>query len=491
METLVILILSIPIICSLLACIFRSFPKIMKIAIIAISIVPFILCYKLVTIFMNSNSSFMLISIADIVKLNVEPVGLIFITMASFLWSVTNLYSWSYLKSNPEINQSKFFFFLSISMFCTFALAFAKDLISTFIFYEFLTILTYPLVANNGTEHERHSSKKYISILLGASMVLFLPAILIILHQVGHTDFAIGGIMSNLEGLFLAILFIMFLYGVAKTAIVPMHSWLPEAMVAPIPVSAILHAVAVVKAGIFVVLKIIIYTFGIETLQGLVINTFNNINVITLLCAASLLISSVIALYQTTMKKLLAYSTINQLSICLLAASMFHPIAIKAAILHMISHAFGKICLFFAAGYVYCNAKITDIKDYGGLGMKMKITMAIFTICSLSIVGIPIFSGFVSKSYVLFAALSNGINYIVIAVITISILTTSHYFIKIINTIYYQPKTLDGIEKRVIYHEAKSSSMVIAMFIACIGVVIYFWLYGYIINVIDLIPYYK
>jgi multicomponent Na+:H+ antiporter subunit D len=486
-NIIIVTLLAIPAICTLIAVIFCRLPLCMNLLIIIISACSPVCCFYLIQKFLTNGSPLISIKLLDLININIEPIGLIFISMASFLWVTTNLYSWSYLNKNPEINRTKFFFFLSISLFCTFAIAFSGNLITTFIFYELLTILTYPLVANVGTDHEKRSAKKYISILLLASMTLLLPAILILMQNIGQVDFATGGIISKVPNTTVILLFILFLYGVAKTAIVPLHSWLPAAMAAPIPVSALLHAVAVVKSGIFIMLKVIVYIFGVFNLQKFMTEMFNT-NIITILCAASLIISSVIALHQKTIKKLLAYSTINQLSICLLSASMFHPLAIKASILHMVSHAIAKISLFFAAGQVYCSSRITKIDDFAGLGKQMKFTMVVFTIAALSIIGIPIFAGFISKAYVLFAALYNKVNYVVIVVLAFSIIITAHYFIKLICIIYYT-KLNSSAEKILAHQKEEISSMSVAMFITCVGIVAYIFIYDHMINLIDKIQY--
>jgi len=356
-----------------------------------------------------------------------------------------------------------------------------------FVGYELLTLATYPLVVHLGKDEERKSARVYLYVLLGSSFILLLPAIAYLEAVVGNTDFAVGGIMQQLSFSSVTILFMMFLYGVAKSAIVPVHFWLPRAMVASFPVSAVLHAVAVVKSGIFIMMKISVYIFGLDYLQNNIFKVYDT-NIITVLCALSLLVSAVLALYQTKIKMLLAYSTINQLSICLIAVSMFHPVAIKAAILHMVSHAFGKITLFFASGYIYCNSTISEIKDFKGLGRKMKLITAIFTISAFSIIGMPIFAGFISKAYIYYAALSPSINYFVLCVLTISILFTAHYFIKIIYNIYEENHELSSKRKKV-YENKLFSSMTFAIIFTFLGVVFYFWIYQYIYQLIDIIRY--
>lgn len=484
-KFIITILLATPLLCSVFAIIFSKLPWCMNLFILIASLAAPMMSVYMIDTIMLKNSSFINIVLYDFININIEPIGVIFLNLASFLWVVTNLYSWSYLNMNPEINKTKFYFFLSISIFCTFGIALSGNLIITFVFYELLTLLTFPLVANVGTDHEKRSARKYLSILLFASMALFLPAILFILQIGGKTSFEVGGIINGnlLSNNFILIIFLLTLYGVAKAAIVPVHSWLLAAMAAPIPVSAFLHAVAVVKSGLFIILKVIVYIFGIGKMQKFAGDVYG-INIFTILCAASLAFSSIMALYQNTIKKLLAYSTINQLSICLLSASMLNPIAIKASILHMVSHAFGKISLFFVAGYVYSSWRITKISEFAGLGRKYKFVMAIFTIAALSIIGVPIFAGFVSKAYILVAALRDKVNYFVAAMLTFSIVITAHYFIRLIYIIYYA-KPEDTEDEIFSQKPGDGISMVSAISITAVGIIAYIFLYSFMLNLME------
>jgi multicomponent Na+:H+ antiporter subunit D len=486
-EHLILLILASPLLCASLALMLRKFKTYISIPIFIISFFSSLVTLIVIKTFFSLGIGFVNIELFYGVVINLEPINLIFITMVSFLWSMTNLYSISYLNMNKEIIAVKFYLFLSLSIFCTFCIALAPNLIVLFVFYEFLSLSTYPLVSHLGGDEERKSSRVYLYTLIGASVVFFLPAILYLMSHIGHTTFAVGGIANFLPGNVVTVLFILFLYGVAKSAIVPMHFWLPKAMVASFPVSAVLHAVAVVKSGIFIMIKISVYIFGLKYLREN-ISEFFHANIITILCTVSLLISSVIALYQTRIKSLLAYSTINQLSICLLALSMFHPLAVKAAVIHMVSHALGKITLFFASGYVYCNSRISDLKDFKGLGKKMKFIMALFTIAALSIIGLPIFGGFISKAYIYYAALYKSVNYLVLISLTISVLMTAHYFIKILYSIYDQ-KSFISHKKEEEYEHKLLSSMTLAILFTSCGTVFYVFIYEYILMLMDLVEY--
>ena len=270
-------ILSLPLICAFLSCVFQKFATLRSIIILFISTIAAILSFKLSL----SGPAFFSQTIFDPLSINIEPLSCIFLCLTSFLWAVTNLYSWSYLNTNPNVNATKLHFFTSLSMFCTFGIAVSGNLLTTFIFYELLTFFTYPLIPSFGGKHQGASSK-YVIILLATSLTLFLPAVLFIENIVGHTTFTIGGILDSANINAPVLLLMIFLYGVAKTAIVPVHSWLPDAMIAPMPVTAMLHAVAVVKSGVFIILKIIIYIFGVAYLQKTVAG---KPNVITILCA--------------------------------------------------------------------------------------------------------------------------------------------------------------------------------------------------------------
>jgi formate hydrogenlyase subunit 3/multisubunit Na+/H+ antiporter MnhD subunit len=433
--------------------------------------------------FTNTNTSFLKINY--LLNFVIEPVGCILGIISSSLWFITNLYSRSYLKFNPEINTKKFYIFISLAIFCTILIAFSNNLLMLFITYEFLTLFTYPLVANTGTYHEQKSARFYLYFLLITSLTLFLPVIAYI-NLNGISEFSIGGFANSNFGLQTTlILAILVLYGTAKAAIVPMHFWLPKAMVAPIPVSAVLHAVAVVKSGIVIILKFMIYGFGLDYLAKSVQNFSADYNLITILASISVIVSSIAAIKQQTIKKLLAYSTVNQLSLCLLIASMLTPFAIQASLLLIISHALAKITLFLVAGYLYCNTKITNIEDFSGLGKKMPLTMGIFTIAALSIIGLPILGGFISKAYALKAALIN-MDIAVIVVIIISILFSSYYFIRIIHLVYFGKFQNP---KRVVYNEELSSTMLQSILItSCMLVLMGFYL-DYFINIIERISY--
>lgn len=458
---------------------FRRKKLLQNLAIFIISIIIFSLFLNLA---FNNQYPNTHITISNIFGslLYLEPIALIFVLMASVLWCCNNLYSWSYFKYNTQINQTRIYFFMNLSMLFTFLIAFSSNLIQTFIFYELLTIATYPLVANNFTEQEKKAAKFYLIFLLTSSMLLFLPAILYLYQNYGAMYYLNMNKIRLEEN---SVLVILLLYGISKAALVPVHFWLPKAMVAPIPVSAMLHAVAVVKSGIFILVKIFIYLLGFDYLRSL--PEILNVNIITILAACSLLVSSLITIYQKTIKKLLAYSTINQLSVCLLALSIFSKPAVIATMLHMVSHAMAKISLFFAAGNIYCHTKIEKIEDMTSLAKKMPITCALFVISTLSIIGIPILAGFVSKAYIMYVAFNEPTHYFVLLTLAISVLFSANYFGRIIYRMYVPINKT--IKVNNLYIEKLNSSMLWALIIVTLMVCFFIVIYHEIENILRLL----
>jgi multicomponent Na+:H+ antiporter subunit D len=277
--------------------------------------------------------------------LHTEPLSILFALLASGLWIVTSVYSIGYMRGNHEKNQTRFYVCFAIALSGAMGVAFSANLLTLFIFYEVLTLSTYPLVVHKGDDNARKGGRVYLGILLFTSIVLFLPAIIWTYALAGTLDFRPGGILDGrLDGYAATLLLFMFVLGVGKAAVMPVHRWLPAAMVAPTPVSALLHAVAVVKAGVFTLIKVIVYIFGLDYLV-LVPNEAWAIY----LAGFTVIAASIAALRQTNIKRMLAYSTISQLSYIVLAAVVLTPLSEIGAAIHMVTHAFGKITLFFTA----------------------------------------------------------------------------------------------------------------------------------------------
>jgi multicomponent Na+:H+ antiporter subunit D len=362
----------------------------------------------------------------------IEPLGMLFAALASGLWIVNSIYSIGYMRANKENKQTRFYVFFALSITATIGIAFSANLFTLFLFYEVLTLCTYPLVSHKGDAKTIRSARIYLGVLLTTSIGLLLPAILWTYFVAGTGDFTQGGILEgNLEGPALGLLLGLFVFGIGKAAVMPVHRWLPAAMVAPTPVSALLHAVAVVKAGVFTVIKVIVYIFGVEHL-------FAEPSSGWLLYAAAftVIVASIVALKQTNIKRLLAYSTVAQLSYVVMAAAILKPLAEVGASMHIVAHAFGKITLFFAAGAIYTAAKKTEVWQLKGIGKRMPWTMAAFTIGALSMIGVPPTGGFVSKWFILAGAFESD-NYVAIATIIGSTVLNAAYFLPIIFAVWF------------------------------------------------------
>ncbi len=357
----------------------------------------------------------------------IEPLGMLFAALASGLWIVNSVYSIGYMRGNKESKQTRFYVFFALSLASTIGIAFAANLFTLFLFYEALTLCTYPLVLHKGDKKSLHSARVYLGILLLTSIGLLLPAIIWTYSVTGNGEFTPGGILQgHVEGPALGLLLGLFLFGIGKAAVMPVHRWLPAAMVAPTPVSALLHAVAVVKAGVFTVIKIIVYIFGVEYLFAEPSSSW-----LVYAAASTVVLASLVALRQQNLKRLLAYSTVAQLSYVVMAAAILKPLAEIGASLHIVAHAFGKITLFFAAGAIYTAAKKTEVGQLAGIGRRMPWTMAAFTIGALSMIGVPPTGGFVSKWYILAGAFQAD-NYVVVAIIIVSTILNATYFLPII-----------------------------------------------------------
>jgi len=361
------------------------------------------------------------------IQFTVEPLGMLFALIASSLWIVNSIYSIGYMRGNNEKNQTRFYVFFAIALACAMGIAFAGNLLTLLLFYEALTISTYPLVAHKGDANTVRSARVYIGILLSTSIVLLIPAIVWTYIAAGTVDFVPGGVLDGkMHGPAVGLLLGLYVFGIGKAAVMPMHRWLPAAMVAPTPVSALLHAVAVVKAGVFTITKVIVYTFGVEFLFSEPSSGW-----LVYVAAFTIIAASVVALRQTNLKRLLAYSTIAQLSYVVMATAVLKPLSEIGAAIHMVSHAFGKITLFFAAGAIYTASKKVDITELRGIGRRMPWTMTAFTIGALSMIGVPPTAGFVSKWYILAGAFQAD-NYVALFTLIASTVLNAAYFLPII-----------------------------------------------------------
>ena len=365
---------------------------------------------------------------------SLEPLGILYACVASGLWLVTTIYAIGYMNANQEKHLARFYICFCIAMVAVMGIAYADNLLTLFIFYEVLTLSTYPLVAHKGTEIARSGARKYLGILLTTSIGFFLVAILWTWQATGTLDFTSGGILGEkLSDSYLMILFALYAFGIGKAALMPFHRWLPSAMVAPTPVSALLHAVAVVKAGVFCVLKVVVYVFGIELLETSGINM-----PIIWVAAATMLLASFVAILQDNLKARLAYSTISQLAYIVLGAAVATSVSVMGASLHLATHAVGKITLFFCAGAIYTACKKTLVSELNGMGRIMPYTFTAYTIAAVSIIGLPPMVGSWSKWFLVEGAVDAGLMWVAVAYLISTILNIV-YLLPIATNAFLKP----------------------------------------------------
>jgi multicomponent Na+:H+ antiporter subunit D len=397
----------------------------------------------------------------------VEPLGMLFALVAATLWIVNSIYSIGYMRGNNEPRQTPFYVCFAIALSATMGIAFAGNLFTLFLFYEALTLSTYPLVVHKADREARSAGRVYLILLLGSSIVLFLPAMLWTLAIADTLDFTVGGVLAGKASPLQTVCLVgLFGYGIGKAALMPLHRWLPAAMVAPTPVSALLHAVAVVKAGVFSVVKVVVYILGADTLAGV-----SGGDWLLYAAGATVVIASLIALQQDNLKRRLAYSTISQLSYVVLAAMILAPISTVGAVLHIAAHALGKITLFFAAGSVYTAAHKTEISQLDGIGRAMPWTMTAFAIGALSMIGVPPTAGFVSKWFILSGAMATE-NLFAVGVIIISTLLNAAYFMPIVYRAFFRPLADDGHGHE---HGEAPLPIVLALSVTAAGTVLLFF----------------
>jgi multicomponent Na+:H+ antiporter subunit D len=366
-------------------------------------------------------------------KFEVEPLGMLFGLVASGLWIVNSLYSIGYMRGNNEAHQTRFYVCFAGALASVIGIAFSGNLLTLFVFYEALTLITYPLVTHHGTPEAVRAGRVYLGLLVGTSIAFFLVAIVWTWYVAGSIDFVPGGILrGKTSNAMMGVLLALFVFGIGKAAVMPVHRWLPAAMVAPTPVSALLHAVAVVKAGVFSVLKIVVYVFGVDAIAGM-----KSIDWLPFISGFTIIAASIVALRSDNLKRRLAYSTVSQLSYVVLAAALLTPLSIIGAALHIATHALGKITLFFAAGAIYTAAHKTEVSQLDGIGRRMPWTMSAFTIGALSLIGIPPAAGFVSKWFIVAGAIATG-HYLALAVLIASTLLNAAYFLPIVHAAFFR-----------------------------------------------------
>ncbi len=388
-------------------------------------------------------------TLADVVpgvpiQFRVDAMGMFFALVASFLWIFTSIYSIGYMRTLREHDQTRYFASFALAIGATIGVAFAANLLTLYLFYEILSLSTYPLVTHEQNAEARISGRKYLVYILGTSIGLVLPAMLITYSLTGTLDFTAGGILAGkATPAVLTFLLLLFLLGFAKAALMPMHGWLPAAMVAPTPVSSFLHGVAVVKVGVFSILRVIFGIFGPGLLGTLHLGT-----AVTTLAAITILAASLIALTQDNLKRRLAYSTIGQLSYMILGAGMLSAAGMTGGLLHIAMHAFGKITLFFCAGAIYVASHKKYISEMDGLGRRMPVTYGAFLLGSLSIVGMPPLGGFISKWQLLLGAFEAGQMVLLVVLLVSSLLNAAYFFPVVYRGFFAAPQSESVAEVR-------------------------------------------
>nr|WP_298412932.1 proton-conducting transporter membrane subunit [uncultured Halomonas sp.] len=365
--------------------------------------------------------------------LHADAWSLMFITLSSLLWLVTTLYAIGYLAHSRQ--RSRFFGFFSLCVFSTAGIALSGNLITFLIFYELLTLATYPLVVHKGTPESISAGRKYLGYTLFGG-TLFLAGVVWLTAVAGPIEFSATGVLAGRSDLSPALLqgiFLLLIAGLGvKAALVPLHGWLPASMVAPAPVSALLHAVAVVKAGAFGISRVVYDVYGVEFAADLGVTT-----PLAIAAAITILYGSTMALFQDGLKRRLAYSTVSQVSYIALGTAIAGPIATIGGIVHLVHQGLMKITLFFCAGNLDETLGITKVSQMNGVGRRMPWTMAAFTIAALGMIGVPPLAGFVSKWYIGYGALETGSHW-VIAVLIGSSLLNAAYFLPILHAAWFK-----------------------------------------------------
>jgi multicomponent Na+:H+ antiporter subunit D len=401
------------------------------------------------------------------VKFCADGLGLIFAFVAPFLWILATAYNIGYMRTLEEHAQTRYYFCFAVAIFGAVGVALAANVFTLYLFYEVISIFTYPLVAHHQDQEAYHGARKYLVYLMGTSKLFLLPAMVLTYVLCGTLDFHLGDIAkgifpANANPILVQITYGLYVAGLAKAAIMPLHNWLPSAMVAPTPVSALLHAVAVVKAGVFSVCRILLSVFGVNTMGALGLG-----EVTSIFAAVTIVVGSVIALTKDDLKARLAYSTVSQLSYVILGVSMLTPMAVSGGVLHIANHAFSKITLFFTAGAIYVATHQKKISMMSGMGRRMPWTFGAFAVASLSMIGVPPACGFVSKWYMVNGAVSTS-HYALLAALLASTLLNTAYFAPVVYKAFFE-EPAPGVDLSR-YSEAPLSMVVPLCFTAAVSV---------------------
>lgn len=401
------------------------------------------------------------------ITLRADGFSMIFAMVASSLWIIAVFYSLGYMRAHEEENQTRFNACFALAIFGAIGVALSDNLFTLYLFYEIVSVCTYPLVAHHQDKEGYSGARKYIIYLTTTAKMFLLPALILIYVLVGNLDFPhdifSGMLPSDTKSWIVVMLYIFCILGFAKNGIMPLHHWLPGAMVAPTPVSALLHAVAVVKVGVFCTTRTMLYVFGVDTMSAL------NLGIPTAYFVGfTILTASVIAMTKDNLKARLAYSTVSQLSYIILGVALLTPHGIEGGLIHIVNHAFSKITLFFCAGAIYIAAHKKLISEMSGLGRTMPFTFGAFAIASLSMIGAPPVAGFVTKWYLLVGSMEAHQIGILLILIASTVLNVA-YFAPVTYTAFFG-KRPEGAETGI--KEAPLSMLIPILIAVTISVIL-------------------
>lgn len=376
------------------------------------------------------------------IGLRIDLLGMMFAVISSCLWVFALIYSIGYMAH--EERQRTYFTFFTLSLGVTLGIAFAGNLFMLYFFYELLTLATYPLVIHYRTKEAMAAGAKYIVYsLCGATLIL--AGIVLTYTWTGTISFGDTAIMARTPRLAvlgttaLGLAFALYTMGFGvKAAIMPLHAWLPSAMVAPTPVSALLHAVAVVKAGVFGVLRTIQSVFGPDVLAAAGVSDY-----LLVLLAVTIVMGSVFALNQDVLKRRLAYSTVSQLAYIMLGAALLTDVGFKGGILHLFNHSLMKITLFFCAGLIAERTGKKKVSEMAGVGRVMPVTMSAFALASIGMVGALPLNGFWSKWYLISGGFDAGKSWVIMVLLVSALLNAAYFFPILIAAFFRRPEGMD------------------------------------------------
>jgi len=373
--------------------------------------------------------------------LEADALGLLFALLASLLWIFTSFYAVGYMRGLDEHAQTRFFASFAASLSAAVGIAFAANLVTIFLFYELLSVATYPLVAHDEDGEARAAGRKYLTYTFFGGGVLVLAGTVLVFVLAGTTDFgATAQALGNADPTLAKAAFALLAAGFGvKAGLMPLHSWLPDAMVAPTPVSGLLHAVAVVKSGVFGIARLVLEVYSPAVVADLGVGVY-----LAAVAAFTILVSSIIALRQDHLKRRLAYSTVSQLSYIVLGLALLGPTAVKGGLLHIPAHAFMKLTLFFCAGFIHVETHTDYISEMDGIGERMPLTMAAFAVAAAGMAGIPLVAGFVSKWFLLIGAVEVEQTIFAIALLVSGVLNIAYFWPIVYGAFFESPGEADS-----------------------------------------------